>query len=115
LAALFLTAISTSVWAESGPWLLCDDGGLVLNIVKEKSQKSSLMMVVGGIMLSGILNEKDEGKVELKNRFGSFKGTLKITHSSNKAAVAVNGRVSLLGKISPVNAMLLCKTMENTF
>jgi hypothetical protein len=114
VTALCLTAIPTKVLAKNGTWLLCDDGGLVLNIVKEKPLKSNLMMVIGGIMFSGILKGKDEGAVELKNRFGSFKGTVKITPTGNKAAVAVNGHISLMGETSPVNAMLVCKAMENT-
>lgn len=112
VTALCLIATPTKMLAST--WLLCDDGGLVLNIVEEKPLKSNLMMVFGGIMFSGILNGKDEGAVDLKNRFGGFKGTVKITPNGHKATVAVNGRISLLGEISPVNAMLVCKTMENT-
>jgi len=112
---VFGLALTSSVWAADSQWLLCDDGGLALNVVSHRlgaeEKLTDLALIHGSQILLGEL-KGDEGDVVLKSADKKvFKGHVKIKDK----LVTVNGSLLLSGKISsPVNAQLKCKEMEGS-
>lgn len=109
-----LVLLAGSAQAADSLWLLCDDGGLALNLLEHRDEGGSrltdLALIYGYHVLLGEL-KGDEGDVVLKGKSKKkFKGHVKITYADK--VVTVNGSLLLSGKISsPVNAQLKCKEM----
>jgi hypothetical protein len=90
---------------KDSPWLLCDDGGLALNMYKHKSH-TTLTLLFGEHLLTGTQNKG----VTLRGKTGSFKGRVEMMNQGKRAAV--NGRL-IIAKVShPINAVLECRIMD---
>lgn len=106
--------LAGSVQAADSQWLLCDDGGLALNLVEHRlgaeERVTDLALIYGSHILLGEL-KGNEGDVVLKSaNKKKFKGHVKIIYADK--VVTVNGSLLLAGKISsPVNAQLKCKEL----
>lgn len=97
LLALWL--LTGSALAADSKWLLCDDGGLALNLAEKR-----LALIYGPNVFLGEL-KGGESDVVLKSADSKmFKGHVKLTGN----VVTVNG---LLDGKSPINAQLQCKRM----
>jgi len=90
---------------KDSPWLLCDDGGLALNMYEHK-RHTTLTLLFGEHLLTGT-KSKD---VTLRGKTGSFKGHVEMVNQGKR--VAVNGSL-IIAKVShPINAVLECRIMD---
>ena len=111
---IFLCLLAGSAQAADSKWLLCDDGGLALNILEHRNEGDhgliDLALIYGNHVLLGEL-KGNEGDVILKGgNKKRFKGHVKITYADR--VVTVNGSLLLSGELSsPVNAQLKCKEL----
>lgn len=84
-------------------WLLCDDGGLVVNMYE-----NDVTLILGKYLVTGSLNNDKD--TTLIGKYGRFKGMVVPTITAN--AVAINGSL-LVGKEShPINAILQCRKLS---
>ena len=124
LLLLLPLLLSPSIYAAHADslWLLCDDGGLVLNAFEHRKgtedRETELTLLFGMHRFTG----KQSPKVILDGDTGTFEG--KIVFTNKNKSVAVNGKLFLGkarnakevdGQSFPVNALLKCKTLEGNF
>jgi hypothetical protein len=113
IVLLFFTLlISNASLAKESYWLLCDDGGMALNVYEHRSGtedvKTELTLLFGNLVFTG----EQKKDLVLQGKTGSFKGNVVLTNKDTNAAV--NGKLFFGKESYPVNALLKCKSMESS-
>jgi hypothetical protein len=109
---LFFTLLVSNVsLAKDSYWLLCDDGGMALNIYEHRSgmedRKTDLTLIFGSHVFTG----EQKKDLVLQGKTGSFKGNVVLTNKDKN--VAVNGKMFFGKESYPVNALLTCRVFND--
>ena len=108
---LFLTLLVSNVClAKESYWLLCDDGGMVLNSYEHRSGEEDVKTDLTLIFGSHVFTGEQKKDLVLQGKTGSFKGNVVLTNKDKN--VAVNGKLFFGKESYPVNAMLTCRVFN---
>ncbi|MBC7712825.1 MAG: hypothetical protein H7177_05775 [Rhizobacter sp.] len=127
--ALFLVLCAgflNTAMAKDSTWNLCvgdvtifeDNVKLVVNVYEHRSptgdgRVTELTMIYGGNVLAGSFDstENDAGVAILKQNASFYRGNVVVDY--NESTIALKGRLSLSGSVTPLEATLKCDTLEN--
>lgn len=114
-----------TAFAKDSTWKLCvgdvvlyeETVKLVVNVFEHRNgadgRATDLTMIYGGNVLKGGFNstESDSGVVILKENQSFFRGTAAVDYSLD--TLALKGRLSLFGSVTPIEATIKCETLTN--
>lgn len=115
--ALALTLFTAQAEARDSTWLLCDNGGLVLNVLEHRvsidDRTSELTLIYGAHVLEGQLLGVYEGDVKLSSRYAQgpkFEGRLSLDFA--KKVALIRGDLFLDDEKFALSDRLACKELE---
>lgn len=113
-----------TAFAKDSTWKLCvgdvvlyeETVKLVVNVFEHRNAEgraTDLTLIYGGNVLKGGFNstENDSGVVILKENQSFFRGTAAVDYSED--TLALKGRLSLFGSVTPLEAKIRCETLAN--
>ena len=116
-ALLALAAFSPSAEARDSTWLLCDNGGLVLNVLEHRvsidDRTSELTLIYGAHVYEGQLFGVYEGDIKLTSRHSKdskFDGQLVLNFAKKEALIS--GNLFINGEKFAISDRLPCKELE---
>ena len=111
------TFSTTAAEARDSTWLLCDNGGLVLNVLEHRvsidDRTSELTLIYGSHVYEGFLFGTYEGEIKLtsaRSKGSMFDGRLALDFAKNTATI--RGDLFINGEKFAISEKLPCKELE---